>query len=446
MAFVPPSPIGIDAWAKLGNDKWTWEHLRPYLEKCYSITVPNELPSFKKAPSNPTTGPIQVSCPIVQDKVGMKIVEAWDDAFRSQGYETNDVDIIVEDKTVGARPLFLTVDPKNGLRSSADNQYGRIAASRPNVSIVTEATAREILFDSSVPDILATGVRFDRNGETKEIMATKEVILAAGAYCSPMILEYSGIGDREWLSQLGVTVKIEQPNVGRNLQNHLMNIIPVPIKAKSGLEDAKPGFKGIGFMKIPQDQQSNLLAAYIEPEEKFDQIIRSIIESPQEPSASAFLILSSPELALLGVISTYPFSRGNLHASSKGFNETPIVDVAAFRREIDLELLARNMQNMYRLITSSELSKYLEPGDVPDDLESIKANLRENALIAQHICGTAAMLPRSAGGVVNQDLKVYWTQNLRVVDASIFPLITHANPIATVYAVAERAADLILGV
>jgi choline dehydrogenase-like flavoprotein len=100
---------------------------------------------------------------------------------------------------------------------------------------------------------------------------------------------------------------------------------------------------------------------------------------------------------------------------------------------------------MYDLIRSPELGQYLDLGDVPDDIESIKTSIRANALATNHICGTLAMFPRSAGGVVDQDLKVYGTQNLRVVDASIFPLTPHANPLATVYAVAERAADLIRG-
>ncbi|CAI7621571.1 unnamed protein product [Penicillium pancosmium] len=446
LAFVPPSPMGIDAWAKLGNVKWTWESLRPYLQKCYTVTAPEGLPSFNKQQHDITAGPIQISCPIVEDKVGMRLTQAWDDAFRSQGYETNNADLLAEDTTTGTRPLFSTIDPKTGKRSSADSQYGTVAASRPNVRICTETTVQEILFDHSSPDILATGVRVDYNGEIITMKAKKEVILAAGAFCSPMILEHSGIGDSKWLGHLDIPVKIDQPNVGRNLQNHLMQIIPVPIKAKSGVEGANLGFKGVGFMRVSPNEQNKLLAAYTETEDAPNKIIRSIIQHPNEASASAFFALASPELAILGVINSYPFSRGSLHASSNRFKETPIADAAFLSNELDLELLARNVRNMYDLIKTPALSQYLELGDVPKDIESIKASIRANALTTHHICGTLAMLPRSAGGVVDQDLKVYGTQNLRVVDASIFPLTPHANPMATVYAVAERAADLIRGI
>lgn len=446
LAFVPPSPVGIDAWAKLGNDRWTWESLRPYLQKCYTLTAPEELPSFNKQKLDTAAGPIQISCPVVEDKAGMRLTQAWDDAFRSQGYETNNADFLAENTTTGTRPLFSTIDSKTGKRSSAESQYGTIAASRSNVRICTETTVQEILFDSSSPDILATGVRVDYNGEIITIKARKEVILAAGAFCSPMILEYSGIGDSKWLSHLGIPVKIDQPNVGQSLQNHLMKIMPIRIKAKSGIEDAKVGFKGLGFMRISSSEQNELLAAYTELEDGPNKIIRSIIQRSNEASASAFLALASPDLAILGVINSYPFSRGSLHASSNRFKETPIADAAFLSNELDLELLARNVRNAYDLINTQALSQYLELGDVPNNIESIKASIRADALAAHHICGTLAMLPRSAGGVVDQDLKVYGTQNLRVVDASIFPLTPHANPMATVYAVAERAADLIRGI
>jgi choline dehydrogenase-like flavoprotein len=442
---VPPSPAGIDAWAKLGNDKWTWESLRPYLQKCYAVTAPEGLPLFHKQEHDAAAGPIQISCPMADDKIGMRLTQAWDDAFRSQGYETNNPDLLAENTTTGTRPLFSTIDPKTGKRSSADSQYGTIAASRLNVRICTETTVQEILFDSSSLDLLATGVRVNYNGETITIKANKEVILAAGAFCSPMILEHSGIGDSEWLGHLSIPVKIDQPNVGRNLQNHLMNIIPVPIKAKSGIEDAKLGLKGLGFMRVSPNEQDKLLGAYTETEGRPNETIRSIIQHPNEASASTLLSLISPELAVVGVINSYPFSRGSLHTSSNGFKETPIADAAFLSNELDLELLARNVRNMYDLIRSPELGQYLDLGDVPDDIESIKTSIRANALATNHICGTLAMFPRSAGGVVDQDLKVYGTQNLRVVDASIFPLTPHANPLATVYAVAERAADLIRG-
>ncbi|OQE22977.1 hypothetical protein PENSTE_c009G00672 [Penicillium steckii] len=445
LAFVPPSPAGIDAWAKFGNDEWTWESLRPYLEKCYNVNEPQELPSFIKRQKD-DSGPIQLSCPEVKDPVGVQLVRAWNNAFKARGYGINDVDILTGDKTIGARPYFATIDPKTGFRSSADSQYGVLAASRPNVNIITEATVQEVLFDSSATDLVATGVLVKQHGEIKTFNANKEVVLAAGAFCSPMILEYSGIGDSERLARLGIPVKIDQPNVGRNLQNHLMILTPIPIREQAGLKNIQPGFKGLSSIRISQEEQDQIMNTCAQPEGQSDKIIQSVIGRPNEPSANAFLLVQSSEIAILGIMNSYPFSRGSLHPDSKGFQESPIVDAGFFQNEIDIELLSRNVREMYDLVSSSALNQMLDASKVSSDLESIKACLRENAMATHHICGTAAMLPHSAGGVVGQDLKVYGTQNLRIVDASIFPLIPHANPMATVYAVAERAADLIRGV
>ena len=112
--------------------------------------------------------------------------------------------------------------------------------------------------------------------------------------------------------------------------------------------------------------------------------------------------------------------------------------------------MARNLLSVERLHKVKPIADYLvESGqrNHPDafltDLESAKKYLRDTATTSYHLSGTAAMLPQEKGGVVDENLRVYGTTNLRVCDASIFPLIPAANPMSTVYAVAERAADII---
>jgi choline dehydrogenase-like flavoprotein len=392
---------------------------------------------------------IKVTYPALSDKVATPLLQAWNDAFKARGYNFN-TDILAERNTIGTRAYTATIDPISGLRSSADSEYGATAAARSNVTIITEATVNRILFDSQNSQnegVTATGVQLTYNGQTTTIKATKEVILAAGAFHTPKLLELSGIGDTERLTKLGIPVVIDQPGVGENLQNHLMSIIPAPLVPESGLEGIKSGLQALAFVRIDSEEQNKLLATHPESDSASEKAIRSIIQSPNEASSSIFLAVRSASLALLGAITSFPFSRGSTHISSAEFDTMSSVDAGFLTNDMDLEILARHVRTLYELPTAEPLKAFFQPSESgsPPDLEEIKEKLRASALTTHHTCGTTAMLPRSDGGVVDQDLMVYGTTNLRVVDASIFPLIPHANPMATVYAVAERAADLIRG-
>ncbi|KAL4743652.1 hypothetical protein BDV11DRAFT_201817 [Aspergillus similis] len=409
LLLAAPSPAGINAWAKFGNPDWTWEAFKPYLQKAFGSSGNND------------NGMIKTIQPALVEGKPNALVQAWNDAHAEQGYgETTN--FLSEEKTVGARPFTATIDPVSGNRSSADSTYGAVAATRPNVTIVTEATVRNILLAKEGDSVTATGVEVAWNGSVTTVEVRREVILAAGVFHTPKLLELSGIGDKERLQSFNIPVLLHSPGVGENLQNHVMAVIPVPLKDTPTLSTIQPGIEAVSFTRLD---------------------LADLLTEDTRAQSSC----TPDKFALVVVMLCYPFSRGTVHITSSDPSVPPTVDLGVFSNPIDIEILARHVQGTQTLLGSTAFEQFvLSPPEV-QDIETIKTQLHESmASAAHHACGTAAMLPRQDGGVVGQDLKVHGTRNLRIVDASCFPLISCANPMGAVYGVAERAADVIKGV
>lgn len=406
--------------------------------------------------------------------------------------------------SLGGYSNAATVDPTTKTRSYAGSAYGFPALQRPNFHLITEALAQKILFAETANGVTATGVQVSVQNEIKTFRATREVIVAAGVFNTPKLLELSGIGNEELLKKLGIPVVINNPGVGENLQDHLMTGVsfevvdgvitgdPLMRQEPEALQLAQKlyvehqagpftigGMQSHAFMPIleyadteSRKQQAELLDKYPpKPEDvEYYNIVRSIIENPNECSAAWFMFLAQANLheqgdsfvgtkllpenfASLGCSQSHPFSRGSTHISSAETNAIPDINPGFFSHPADLEIMARHLQTLETLRQSKELSPFFKPDgkrNHPDafrikDLEGAKKYILDTAVTTYHTCGTAAMLPKQKGGVVDEKLIVYGTNNLRVIDASIFPLILRGNIMSSVYAVAEKAADIIKG-
>ena len=146
----------------------------------------------------------------------------------------------------------------------------------------------------------------------------------------------------------------------------------------------------------------------------------------------------------------HPFSRGTVHVSSSSPRDPPVIDPRYLSHPLDVEILARHVRYIPTIASTQPLASYVKLNGhrLPrnsniDTLDAVKNHCRRNFITNNHPCGTCAMMPWNMGGVVDERLKVYGVKALRVVDASIFPMIPRGNIQSSVYAVAERAADLI---
>jgi len=185
--FLPPSAAALNAWGVQGNPGWNWETLEPYFRRTFVLHPRTG------DPQPDTAGPIQVSYPQSTDKADIILLDAWKQAFEEHGYDYTD-ELVSEGTTIGTRPYTATIDPLSGHRSSASSGYGAILASRANVSIITGTTVTRILFDSSTPNGNPTAKGVEAQIEARGnvlFKPTKEVIMAAGAFNNPKILESS---------------------------------------------------------------------------------------------------------------------------------------------------------------------------------------------------------------------------------------------------------------
>lgn len=446
-----PSKPGIDAWAKMGSPHWSYDALIPYYEKVYSVQPPdastcNDMAVSLVDDSNLHAGPIEISFPgLVQQH---PMAKAWNEVFRKLGYNTTTE--LFPTPSAGNRCYTAAADAQTGNRMSADSQYGQPASKRLNLSIVTGATVSKILFSgSSREKLIAKEVLVTVKGEPRSFTAKNEIILSAGAFHTPKLLELSGVGDAHRLSDLDISSVIENAAVGENLQNHLMCLRTFELN--SGVEVGE-GIQSVAFLPLrDHGQQKEILdkgSSNSSLPNGFYDTIRNVYDSPDEATCSMFMtFIDQPDMACVGIMQAIPFSHGSTHIASADSKAAPVIDPRFLSDPLDLDIMANHLLALETICSTSPLSSFFRQSLPSDpaihDLESARRFLRDNAVTTYHPCGTAAMLPRRKGGVVDEDLIVYGTANLRIVDASIFPVIPSVNPMSTVYAVAEKAAEII---
>jgi choline dehydrogenase len=158
---------------------------------------------------------------------------------------------------------------------------------------------------------------------------------------------------------------------------------------------------------------------------------------------------------VLAPCSTRSLSRGSVHINSSDPAVHPTIDPAYLKHPLDVDMMARatlhilsftDVEPLKSVLRRDEHGALVAPqtgGKLPGTLEEAKEFVRANAVTEYHPVGTCAMLPREKGGVVDSELKVYGTRNVRVVDASVFPTHVQGNIVSLVYAVAEKGADIV---
>ena len=222
----------IDGWGELGNPGWSWSELFPYFLKSEKYNAPSASISaqvdttFIEPSLHGEHGPVQNSFPPFYDN----FYKAWEPTYKNLGLgPTGDPKGGI---AIGAYTTLLSLDATNATRSYAGNAYYKPNAGRPNLMVLTGAFATKIVFAASKTPLVATGVSFTFSGEVYTASARREVIICAGTFQAPHLLELSGIGNASLLKSKGIDLRLDNPNVGENLQDHIL--LPLAFEAAPG--------------------------------------------------------------------------------------------------------------------------------------------------------------------------------------------------------------------
>lgn len=485
----------FESWTALGNEGWDFETFSPYYKKFETFSSPDleirnalSMNSYLDDSLYGKAGNIQISIA----KTNLRHAKLWPKTFQEQGMLVEKDPRSFESAGAFSCPNF--IDSKTSTRSHAGVAYWEPIAKRPNVFLQTDALVHKVILQKmSDGTVIAQGVEYSVDGELRTAMASKEVVLSSGAFSSPALLELSGIGDAKLLRKLGIDVVLPNSNVGENLQDHPMSMVAKQVidendsldslrdpeklaQAMAEWQESRSGVFSMTFnamamfplLKVPTitgeaelrkliDQgRSGVVESPVQKQQA--DLLSSILLNPNEGSiylaaapADIFPTISKEGYNTISLVLAlmHPFSRGSTHIGSRDAGVPPMIDAGLLSHPLDLEIMAHHLLHMVSLYRAAPFSSLFvpngktNPAKLPTTIEEAKDWLKATTGTQYHPSGTCAMMPAGKGGVVSDKLIVHGTKNLRVVDASVFPMIPKGPFTTTVYALAERAADLI---
>ncbi|KUI67177.1 Glucose oxidase [Cytospora mali] len=475
MAYTRAEASQIDVWETLGNEGWNWDALFPYYLKSETFTVPDAARiadgHFSYDPEyHGKNGPLHTG--FVYGDTNSTYPVSMNETYQALGVPWN------EDSAGGSMVGFSaypkTVDQELNIRWDAARSYYYPYSNRTNLKVLLNTTANKITWAEGGLEATAEGVEITAaDGTVSVVKASKEVILSAGALTSPLLLELSGVGNPTILSQYGIETVVDLPTVGENLQDQMNNELKYqpPNSFSASYDNGSAQLVAYpSAAHVWSDDESatasdlkSKLAEYADAVAiangnvtkasdllEFFKLQYDLIFEDEIPYAEVLIYISAGVWGAeyWGLL---PFSRGSIHITSGNSTENAYINPNYFMLDYDVDLQVSVAKFIRKIFGTGSFAELAGTETTPS-FESVAEDAEESSwktwAVSKyrsnfHPVATNAMMPKEKGGVVNSNLTVYGTSNVRVVDASILPFQVCGHLVSTLYAVSERASDLI---
>ncbi len=450
MIYMRGQARDYDQWAKLtGDDTWSWNKALPYFKRHED--------HYKGGDALHGAGG---EWRIEKQRLRWDILDAFSQAAQQAGIPATDDFNRGDNEGVG----YFEVNQRNGWRWNTAKAFLRPTCNaRPNFEMWTGTQVAKLVLETQAgaegTQQRCTGVQVWSGSELVTAQCRGEVILCAGSIGSPQILQLSGIGPGAVLRDKGIDVVHDLPGVGENLQDHLQIRSVYKVKSPNGknislntqanslLGKAKIGLEYLFKQTGPMSMAPSQLGAFTRSTP--DQPYPNIEYHVQPLSLDAFgEPLHNFDAFTASVCNLNPTSRGSVHIKSNQFTDAPAIAPNYLSTAQDRQVAADSLRITRNIVSQSALAKYqpleFKPGVQYQTDEELAKLAGDIATTIFHPVGTAKMgLRQDNMAVVDSRLKVHGIAGLRVVDASVMPLITSGNTNSPTLMMAEKAAEWI---
>jgi choline dehydrogenase len=435
LLYVRGQPADFDHWRQLGNAGWSFEDVLPYFRRAEDQERGGDS-------LHGVGGPLAVSDVCEPHP----LCEAFIEAAQQAGFPRNDDFNGPAQEGAG----YFQLTARHGRRWSTAVGYLREARRRGNLTVVSNALTSRILFSGR----RAVGVEYRCGDATHVARAAGEVIVAAGAFNSPQLLQLSGLGPAPLLKSLGIEVVADLPGVGAELQDHLQVrmqyrcTLPITMndvvnswrhRTAAGLRYLllRKGLLAIGAGYAGGFFRTGPLAATPDVQVHFIIFSADAVGAALHPFPGF----------IASVCQLRPESRGFVRITSADPRQPPAIQPRYLSARSDRETIVAGMKLLRRIMSQPAMRRYIAEERAPDPRCTSDAELlafaRANGTTVFHPTSTCRMGPDPAA-VVDERLRVRGIERLRVVDGSIMPTVVSGNTNAAVVMIAEKGADMIL--